>query len=454
MTRAVALSLLSLLLLLTALGSALAQDATPPVMPALQEVQLPPTVELAPPATLAADLPKGPLTAADAVTLALRHQPSLTVTRAYLTGAQARTRQADAARGTTLGVGGALTGTEVSGGGSASAAPDYQVSATARKLLYDSRHTRDLVHQSQAQERVADATLTTAQANLAAQVKQAFYAYLQAVRLVQVSENNVTNQKQHVALAEARLKGGLGLPYDLVRAQTAYSEAIYGLTAARNTAARARVALAQLLGIDPRTPLEPAQTGEPALNLGLPEAVQQAVAKRPEMLAAQAGLDAARLALSAARTTNAPAVVGSVGVQQRGDSLLPDTNVLTAAVTVTWNAFDAGYTQGKVREAESNVTAAEATIESTRLQVTAEVSGAYLDLRTAEQKLVTAAAQVGNAQEALRLAEGRYRAGVGVFIDVLDAQNALDVANTNVVNAATAVDLARVAYARASSAGQ
>ena len=350
-------------------------------------------------------------------------------------------------------VGGLLTGTNISGGDSGSAAPDYQLSATARRLLYDSRHTGDLVRQSQAQERVAQATLTAAQADLAAQVKQAFYTHLQAVRLVQVGENTVTNQRQHLALAEARLKGGLGLPYDLVRAQTAYSDAIYGLTAARNNAARTRVALVQLLGLDPRTPLEAAQTGEPALALALADAVTQALAKRPEMGRAQAGLEAARLALSAARTTNAATVTGSVGVQQRGDSLLPDTNVLTAALTVAWSPFDAGYTQGKVREAQANVTAAEAQLESTRLQVTGEVSSAYLDLRTAEQKLVTAAAQVANAQEALRLAEGRYRAGVGVFIDVLDAQTALDVANANVVNSATAVDLARVAYARACAAG-
>ena len=49
----------------------------------------------------------------------------------------------------------------------------------------------------------------------------------------------------------------------------------------------------------------------------------------------------------------------------------------------------------------------------------------------------------------MRLAEGRYRAGVGTFIDVTDAQAALLTAQTNRVNAQSAVDQARAALAHA-----
>ena len=45
----------------------------------------------------------------------------------------------------------------------------------------------------------------------------------------------------------------------------------------------------------------------------------------------------------------------------------------------------------------------------------------------------------------MRLAQGRYSSGVGVFLDVLDSQAALLVANTNAVNAQSAVNIATVA---------
>lgn len=64
-------------------------------------------------------------------------------------------------------------------------------------------------------------------------------------------------------------------------------------------------------------------------------------------------------------------------------------------------------------------------------------------------RVTAAEAQVTNAQEALRLVEGRYRAGIGVFLDVLDAQTDLDLANTNRVNAQPALTRFRRGYAAA-----
>jgi outer membrane protein TolC len=82
-------------------------------------------------------------------------------------------------------------------------------------------------------------------------------------------------------------------------------------------------------------------------------------------------------------------------------------------------------------------------------QLVSDVSQAYLNLLTARQKLTTATAEQTNAEEALRLAQGRYKAGVGVFLDVLDAENALVAANTNRVNARNGVDQAIVQLAHA-----
>jgi outer membrane protein TolC len=102
-----------------------------------------------------------------------------------------------------------------------------------------------------------------------------------------------------------------------------------------------------------------------------------------------------------------------------------------------------------VKEAEANLRSAVAQVEAARLTVQSDVSQAYLNLRNAEQKVTTADAEIANAQEALRLARGRYEAGIGVFLDVLDTETALDTANSNRVNALAAVSQARAALAHA-----
>ncbi len=425
---------------------------TPPVMPKLEEVRLPPAVELPGPTAPSADASTAPITAAEAAALALHHQPAVAAATAGVSAAQGRTLVARAGLKMQLAVTAGLNASEVHGTGSGSGGAPSNVTATAtlRQLVYDYNHTRDLVRQAQAQESIAQAALTTVQADLVLAVKHAFYTYLQDVRLVGVAETNVRNQQQHLALAQARLQSGLGLPYDVVRAQTAVSAAIYGLTVARNTASQSRVALAELIGLDPRTPLVPADGAEtPPLSRTVQDLVDEATVARPEMAQVNASLLSARCAAAAARTINAPVVTGNLSLSRKGDNFPPEIQLVTVGVGVSWSAIDGGVTKGRIQEAEANVQIAAAEAEAVRLQIVAQVSEAYLDLRTAEQRNVTAQAEVTNATEALRLAEGRYRSGLGVFIDVLDAQAALVEANTALVNTRSEVEQARAALEHA-----
>lgn len=448
---------------------------TPPIAPRIQETPLPPPVELPPPSLVPPDVPNRPLTADEAAQIALHHQPNVTVAQSGVTAAQGRRQQVRAGLlprlsvaagytrvetlateqrsqapstggGGTVGGGGAV----VTGGGGGVVVGGFQGSATIRQLLFDFNHTRDLVRQSAAQERAATANLTRVQSDLVLQVKQAFYTSVQDQRLVSVNEANVRNQQDHLALAQARLRSGLGLPSDVVRAQTAVAEAVLNLNLARNNASIARVNLAQVLGIDPRTPIQTAETGEPGVAAENVDAnVRTALAQRPEILQARANLQAAQYGVGAARTTSSPSVSANISVSTRGANFPPGNDFLTVGATVAWDPFDAGLTAGRVREARANREAAQAQLVSTQLAVTSDVSQAYLNLRTAEQRVTTADAEVANAEESVRLAEGRYRAGVGTFIDVTDAQAALLTARTNRVNAQSAVDQARAALARA-----
>jgi outer membrane protein len=441
---------------------------TPPVAPHIQETPLPPPVVLPPPpAPAPPDVPNRPLSADEAALIALHHQPTVTVAGAQIEAARGRTQQVRSGLRPTLAVSAGYShvesiatestgstsptggGTVTTGGGGVTVA-GYQAAGTVRQLLFDFNHTRDLVRQSAALERAAAANLTRVQSDLVLQVKQAFYTYVQDQALVTVNEANVRDQQAHLALAQARLRSGLGLPSDVVRAETAVANAILNLNVARNNASVSQVTLALLLGIDPRTPLQTAGTNEPAVSTDDVNAlVQTALTQRPDIREFQENLRSTEYGVSAAKTTSTPAVVGSVSASTRGANFPPGNDFLTIGVNVVWDPFDGGLTAGRVREARANRLSAQAQLTGTQLAVTSDVSQAYLNLRTAEQRVITADAEVADAQESVRLAEGRYRAGVGTFIDVTDAQAALLTAQTNRVNAQSAVDQARAAVAHA-----
>ena len=177
--------------------------------------------------------------------------------------------------------------------------------------------------------------------------------------------------------------------------------------------------------------------------------INQALQQRPDVLQAQATVDANRHAVSAAKTTNAPVVAGTLGFSSRGRDFPPRDDGLTVGATVTFTPFDGGLTQGRVKEARANLDSAEAQLQGTRLTVTSDVAQAWLNLRTAEQRVATAHIEVTNATEGVRIATGRYSSGLGLFQDIITAQSLLLTARTNLVNAQAQVDTARAALRRA-----
>lgn len=440
-------------------------DRTPPIAPKVSETPLPAPVTLPPPPVVAPDVPSGSLTPAEAVEIALRHQASVTAARGALNASRGRTQQANAGLLPTLGLslgytqadtisGTGATSSGGSSGGtgttSSTTSTGFQANATARQLLFDFQHTRNLARQARALERAAFSNLTKVQADLVLQVKQGFYGLAQSVRLVTVNEANLVNAHDHLALAKARLNAGLGLPSDVVRAETAVSDAALTLNLAQNASSLAGVTLASAMGIDVRTPLTAADSGEPSVEAEDVNAlVETALRDRPEVQQAQANIDAALAALRAYRTNNAPSLGGTVGVAARDTNFFPHNDSLTVGATVQWNVFDAGATSGRTREAEGNVQTAQALVVTARQNAAVDVAQAYLNLRSAEQRVVTAEAEVANALEGVRLAEGRYRSGLGTFIEVTDAQSALLAAQTNKVNAQASVDIARATMAHA-----
>jgi outer membrane protein len=480
-------------------AAAPATQQTPPISPKTQETPIPSVIEIpAPP--LPADVPNRPLTAAEAARIALRRQPDVDVARAGIAAAHGRTQQTRAGLLPTLNVNGGYTNVSIlsgrggaviassgstTGGGSTGGttggtgtgegttggttsgsgstggtgtssttsttqSTGFTATATLRQLLFDFNHTRDLVRQSEALERAAAQNLTRVQEDLVFQVKQAFYQYVQNTRLVAVNEGNLTNRQSQLALARARLNSGLGLPADMVTAETAVSEAVLNLNVARNAASLARVNLAALMGIDPRTPLQANETGEPAFPSDDVNAlVNTALRQRPEVLQALATVQANQSGVSAARTTNAPVVSGSLGLSSRGADFPPRDDSFIVGASVSFNPFDGGLTAGRVREARANLQAAQAQLQSAQLTVTSDVAQAYFNLRTAEQRVLTADIEVANATEGVRIAQGRYTSGLGQFLDIINAQAQLLTASTNRVNAQFAVDQARAAIARA-----
>ena len=447
-------------------------EPTPPIVPPTKDVIVPPPVTLpAPPEgeNISGEaMPNAPLTADEAARIALQQQPDVTIANAGILAAQGRITQARSGLRPTFGVtagytqqrslestSGTATGGNTGGSGtpdafSASSSNGLRLTATVRQLLFDFNRTRDAVRAAALREQAANANLTRVQADLVLTVKQAFYTLVENQRLVEVNEANLKNRQAQLDLAKARLGSGLGAPADVVRAQTEVAQAVFNLESARNLASTSRVNLALQMGIDGRTPLQVATSTEAEIIVNdVNELVQTALKQRPETALAQANIAAAQSDILVARKNNRPSLGAGLSAGSRSRAFGYDNGSVRATLDLQWNPFDGGLTKGLVQEAQANILTAQAQLNRARQVIVSDVSQAYLNLRTAEQRVIAADAGVSNAEESVRIAEGRYRAGVAAFIEVTDAQTALITARTNRVNAISQVDQARAALRRA-----
>jgi len=443
---------------------------TPPIQPQTPPITVPGRVTVPPPAQ--SEVENRPLTADEAARIALQRQPLVEAARASIEAAIGRTQAVRAGLGPSVTLGAGYTRTEVlsgsgaagggvpdpnggtggnvGGAGGAGGTTNVRTSVAVNQLLFDFNRTRDQVRQQAALESAARENLTRVQADLVLQVKQRFYDLAQARRLTLVSEGNLTNRQAQLAVAQARLNEGLGAPADVVRARTSLADAVIALTQARAGEETSRLLLAEALGVDPRTPIEPALDEEPVEPVEeLQSMVDTALRLRPEIRQAQASIRAAELGVAVARRGNNPSVNLSLGLNGRGESNPFDSQNASLGINLSWPIFDSGLTAGRTRTARADEQTARADLRRTELTVVGEVSRSYVDLLTAEQRLVSSIEQLANARELVRLAEGRYRGGIGTFLEITDAQNSLFAAERNVEGARGDVARARAALRRA-----
>ena len=234
--------------------------------------------------------------------------------------------------------------------------------------------------------------------------------------------------KESFAAAEARYNIGSATPADKLQAQTAYSQAVLNRITADGNLRNAQGTLANIIGLDANRTvlLAPANTAvmpddfEGDVNALIEEARQL----RPDLQAASALVKAAQANADAARASGSPMISLNASSNRYNNAGI-NSNSSTIGINLKVPIFSGYAPTYRVRAAEAQVDSQKAQFEQLRLQVALDVWTAYQHLTTATQSLRTSAVLLSGAEQSERVALGRYKAGVGSILDVLNAQSAL-----------------------------
>jgi len=281
-------------------------------------------------------------------------------------------------------------------------------------------------------------------------------AYARAARaqaVVNARQADSALAAELVGLAVAQQQAGVSASIDVTRARTQLAEAAGRLIVASNQLDRARIDLARALGIDPATPITlsdtlNAQLGAADVPADRSAAVAQGVAVRPDLAAELARGAAARTAASAISSERLPRLELEADYGLSGVALASALSTRQVAVQVTLPILDGFRREGRLAEQQAVVRESDVRARDLREQVSADVDGALLDLRSAVAQQMIATERLQLAAEEVSQARQRFRAGVAGNIEVINAQASLLRARDADIDARFAAVSARIALAR------
>lgn len=298
-------------------------------------------------------------------------------------------------------------------------------------LLFDFGGRESAVAVAHEALRAANWTHSAALQDVIYSVELAYFDYTTARALVAAGSSSLDEARQNLAGAEARHASGVATIADVLQARTALAAARLGLDEAEGQRSISRGALATALGLPANLTFEVApDTLAPPVERTL-EAVEaylaRARAERPDLAAAEALADQARAVARRTRAEGYPSLsaAGSLG-RTYFDALDRDQPTYSATLRLNVPLFTGFGHQQDVRAADAEARAARARADRVAQGVGLDVWTSYHELKTATQRVATTNELLTSATESHDVAAGRYRAGVGDILDLLQAQTALE----------------------------
>ncbi|HUU54653.1 MAG TPA: TolC family protein [Armatimonadota bacterium] len=287
-------------------------------------------------------------------------------------------------------------------------------------------------------------------------VRRGYYAVLAGEEQVNVAKQVVDSALETLRVAKLRYEAGVAPQFDVLSAEARGARVEQGLITAEVLRDTAWAVLSTTLGVPipagtqlttPR-PVEVAEEDPVALRA-------EALANRPDLLAAEASAAAARGMLAVAKAGRLPTVGAAAGYSLREQTTVsgdvfgdPGTEIIVSqnsgylALTASWSLFNGGQVAGEIGEAEARLRQAQDAVVGLQQQVELDTRSAYLAVAAAKAQVAAAHKEVDQQQEAYRIATIRYQEGVGTSVEILGAEADLGDAKTRLNGAIFDLNLA------------
>jgi outer membrane protein len=326
-------------------------------------------------------------------------------------------------------------------------------------LLFDFGRRDAQVQAARADSFVANVTFSGAHQKLVFDVSQAYFDLGAARGKLHAAQAALSTAVTTQDAAIAKQNNGLATVVAVAQAQRQTAQSRYTLAAAEGAERSARANLIAALGVPAATEIDVMDSAElplpPAPADSVSRAIDQALAHRPDVIAALGKVDAAEAALKGERRSYYPMIELAGQAFQNIGSLNSDGGPYSSidrpgqSIFLSFSVplYDGGMRRNRISIADAKAREAQEQLAAARDSASQQVVRAYNGLLTslAEYNAATVLSQA--AHTAYEAALRSYRQGVGTYTDLATEENAVVQGDTQIEDARANAHTAAAALA-------
>ncbi|MGB7290810.1 MAG: TolC family protein [Thermodesulfobacteriota bacterium] len=268
-------------------------------------------------------------------------------------------------------------------------------------------------------------------------VVEGYFDLVEAQGNVNVSEKAVSDAQNLVKIAEVLEKQGIGPGADVVRAKTDLASKEQSLINAQEGFREASADLALILKLDSSVTLFPSDTQIKQIrfveNLRmLDDLINGTLKEHPEIRSANKQADAAGAEVSGAWLgAFGPEVLLAAEIGGIGDRFgnIGERGIYQGVIGLTISASS----YGEIKASRASLRRAEIRKAQERERLRAGVVKTHDQVLSAGEKIIPAREEQELAEESLKLSQVRFKRGLGLAVEVIQAEDAVAVARLNYI---------------------
>lgn len=305
---------------------------------------------------------------------------------------------------------------------------NYDVSVGASGIIFDFGKTKSQIDKALLEAQLGSVNTANFANTLAYQIAQLYYGIIYSKRAIAVQNAQVQALESNRSTIEVKVKSGDALELDLLNASVALQNARNRLTDLEAQLEKQRTLLNMYTGDDGAGIVNNAFDYS-GISTDLNAMATNAQNANTDLQLANQKILIANQEIAVMRHQFYPSLTYNTGLGFR-NGYQPDIRQFRfnyfIGVGLSYPIYVGGRDRKQLHIAELSLIGARATLGAAQQNVTSELGQALADVKAGQRKLDNATVVIHQAEEALKIAQGRFKNGVATNYDVLTAQANLE----------------------------